>query len=58
MVLWEDKFKEIIDWNDGKRQVENGIPKQKLQRWAAIFIHSEFDAEVTGYTNFWRERRI
>ena len=48
MVLWEDQFKEVMDWNDGKRQVENGIPKQKLRRWAAIFfIHSDFDAEVT-----------
>ena len=23
-----------------------------------FFIHSDFDAEVTGYSNFWRERRI
>ena len=42
MVLWEDQFKERMDWNAGKRQVKNGIPKQKLQRWAAIFYSLRF----------------
>ena len=42
VVLWEDQLKENRDWNDGKRQVENGIPKQKLWRWAAIFYSPRF----------------
>ena len=42
VVLWEDQLKEMRDWNDGKRQVENGIPKQKLRRWAAIFYSLRF----------------
>ena len=59
MVLWEEQFKERMDWNDGKRQVENGIPKQKLYSVGPpFFIHSDFHAEVTGYSNFWRERPI
>ena len=29
MVLWEGLLMEGLDWNDGKRQTENGIKYQK-----------------------------
>ena len=38
-----------VDWNDGKRQAENGIKYQKNRSFAAIFINQIcFDADVTG----------
>ena len=42
VVFWEDQLKEEGNWNNGKRQVVNGIPKQKLRRWAAIFYSLRF----------------
>ena len=42
VVLWEDQLKEKREWNGGKRQVEIGIPMQKLRRWAAIFLFTQF----------------
>ena len=38
MVLWEGLLMEGLDWNDGKRQTENGIKYQKNQSSAAIFF--------------------
>ena len=53
------QLKEKSDWNDGKRQVEKNTElKTTYGVGPPFFIHSDFDAEVTGYSNFWRERRI
>ena len=41
----------MMDWNDGKRQVEIRIQKQKQWSFATIFFYSDFDADVTRKTN-------
>ena len=42
-----------VDWNDGKRQVENGIKYQKNRSFAAIFFNQIcFDTDVTGNGNY------
>ena len=38
MVLWEGHLMEGLDWNDGKRQAENGIAWQKIVPWPPFFI--------------------
>ena len=57
MVLWEGHLMEGLDWNDGKRQAENGIAWQKNRTLAAIFYRICFDADVTGNCNF-REKGV
>ena len=42
----------MMDWNDGKRQVENGILLHKQRSLAVIFLNSDFDADETSNSNF------
>ena len=42
----------MMDWNDGKRQVENGMQYQKQRSFATIVFYSDFDADITRDSNF------
>ena len=38
MVLWEGLLMEGLNWNDGKRQTENGIKYQKKSKLGRHFF--------------------